>query len=169
MIRELFGKTPIISDSAWVSEAAYIVGGVEVSEGASVWPGATIRADTAMVYIGRNVSIQDNAVIHNGEFDLIIGEGTVIGHASVRHCKKIGSRVYIGNNSTILDEVEINDEAYIHSGTVVPPSMMIPEKTEYAGVPAKEIGKVTPELSEILNATILESQKLSKKYKKAGL
>lgn len=169
MIRELFGKAPKIDSNAWVSEAAYVAGDVRISEGASIWPGVTIRADTATVYIGPNVSIQDNAVIHNGEFDLVIEKGSIIGHASVIHCKRIGSSVFIGNNSTILDEVEIKDEAYIHSGSVVPPSTIIPTKTEFAGVPAKEVGKVTAELSELLKSMVVESQKLAEKYKKAGL
>ena len=40
MIRKFNGKTPNIAKSAFVSEAAYIVGDVEIGQKSSVWPGA---------------------------------------------------------------------------------------------------------------------------------
>ncbi|MFH1490150.1 MAG: gamma carbonic anhydrase family protein, partial [Pseudomonadota bacterium] len=53
MIRSVNGKTPIIAASAFVSEAAYVVGDVEIGEGSSIWPGAVIRADLGRITIGR--------------------------------------------------------------------------------------------------------------------
>ena len=38
MIRRFNGKTPKIADSAFISEAAYVVGDVEIGENTSVWP-----------------------------------------------------------------------------------------------------------------------------------
>jgi carbonic anhydrase/acetyltransferase-like protein (isoleucine patch superfamily) len=66
MIRDLNGKSPRIAASAFVSEAAYIVGDVEIGENSSVWPGAVIRADFGKIIIGNNTSIEDNSVIHGG-------------------------------------------------------------------------------------------------------
>ena len=43
MIRSFNGKTPEIADSAFISDAAYIIGDVEIGENSSVWPGAVIR------------------------------------------------------------------------------------------------------------------------------
>ena len=45
MIRSLDGMSPKIHPTAFVSEAAYVIGDVEIGEGSSVWPGAVIRAD----------------------------------------------------------------------------------------------------------------------------
>ena len=45
MIRPLDGKSPRIHHSAFISEAAYIVGDVVIGEGTSIWPGAVIRAE----------------------------------------------------------------------------------------------------------------------------
>ncbi len=39
MIRSLNGKTPKIAESAFVSEAAYVVGDVEIGQESNVWPG----------------------------------------------------------------------------------------------------------------------------------
>ena len=54
MIRPLDGKSPRIHPSAFVSEAAYIVGDVVIGEGTSIWPGAVIRADYGDIIIGKN-------------------------------------------------------------------------------------------------------------------
>jgi len=66
MIRSVNGKAPRIAESAWVSEAAYVVGDVEIGEKTGVWPGAVIRGDLASVKIGNNTTVQDNCVIHAG-------------------------------------------------------------------------------------------------------
>ena len=47
MIRSIDGKTPRIHPTAFVSEAAYIVGDVEIGAGSNVWPGAVSVAITA--------------------------------------------------------------------------------------------------------------------------
>ncbi len=52
MIRSFNGKTPKIAESAFVSEAAYVIGDVEIGENSSVWPGAVIRADFGKIKIG---------------------------------------------------------------------------------------------------------------------
>ncbi len=66
MIRSFNGKTPRIAESAFVSEAAYIVGDVEIGENCSIWPGAVIRADFGKIKIGTNTAVEDNCVIHSG-------------------------------------------------------------------------------------------------------
>ena len=64
MIRSLGGKTPKIHPTAFVSEAAYVVGDVEIGEGSSILPGTIIRGNHHKITIGKYVNIQDNCVIH---------------------------------------------------------------------------------------------------------
>lgn len=66
MIRSFGGRTPRIADSAFVSETAYIIGDVEIKEGASIWPGVVIRGDFGRITIGRDTAVEDNSVIHSG-------------------------------------------------------------------------------------------------------
>ena len=88
MIRPLGDKKPEIADSAFVSEAAYVVGDVEIGENSSVWPGAVIRGDLGKIKIGKNVAIEDNCVIHSGSpatpptLDVTIGDNVQIGHGA---------------------------------------------------------------------------------------
>ena len=111
MIRSVNGKTPKIAESAWVSEAAYVVGDVEIGKNSSVWPGTIIRGDLASIKIGKNTIIQDNCVIHAGSpfnppGDAVIGDKVLIGHGAVINCSMIGNNVLIGMNATLLhDEI----------------------------------------------------------------
>ena len=65
MIRSYGGKTPVIHPTAFVSEAAYLLGDVEIGEGSSIWPGVVIRADAAKVTIGKNTNVQDACFVHS--------------------------------------------------------------------------------------------------------
>lgn len=145
MIRSLGDKIPKIAGSAFVSEAAYVVGDVEIGENSGVWPGAVIRADISQVKIGENTQIEDNAVLHGGLTPIEIGNNVLIGHCAMVHARKIGNKVLVGVNATVLHNVEISDSCIIAGGTVIPDGMKIPTGSFVAGVPAKIKGKVTPD------------------------
>ena len=124
MIRSLTGNTPKIASSAFISEAAYIVGHVEIGEHSNVFPGAVIRGDFGRISIGRNTSVEDNCVIHSGTpsspvGDVDIGDMVLIGHGAVLNCRRIGSSVLIGMNATILHDAEIGDRCIIGAGCLV--------------------------------------------------
>lgn len=141
MIRSFNGKTPVVAASAWVSEAAYVVGEVEIGEGSSVWPGAVIRGDFASIHIGENTHIEDNCVVHTGE-PLTIGDNVTAGHGVVIHCRTVGSQCLLGNSSTILDGVEVGSYSIVAAGAVVVGGTAVPEGSFCVGVPAtvRELG-----------------------------
>jgi len=146
MIRSFNGKTPRIAESAFISEAAYIVGDVEIGENSSVWPGAVIRGDFGSIRIGRNVSVQDGSVIHSGApstvaVDVTIGDEVHIGHSAVINCCRIGNNVLIGMNATVLDGAEVGNSCIIGAGCVVNEGMVIPDRSFVAGVPGEIRGE----------------------------
>ena len=144
MIRPLGDKIPKIAESAFISEAAYIVGDVEIGEKSSVFPGAVIRADFGPIKIGKNTHIQDNAVLHCGYPLLEIGDSVLIGHGAVVHARRIGNNVLIGMNATIMDNVEIEDSCIIAGGAVLAEGLKVPRNSFVAGVPAEIRGEVSP-------------------------
>jgi carbonic anhydrase/acetyltransferase-like protein (isoleucine patch superfamily) len=150
MIISFDGKTPDVAETAYVSEAATIVGDVEIGENSSVWPGAVIRGDFGKIRIGRNTAVEDNCVLHAGsptvlDQGLIIGDNVHIGHGAVVNGKKIGNHVLIGINASILHDVEIDDYCIIGAGCLVGHNMKIPERSFVIGIPGKIRGKVTEE------------------------
>ncbi len=81
MIRSFGGKTPRIAESAYVSEAAYVIGDVEIGEGSGVFPGAVIRGDFASIKIGNNNLIGNNStLLDNAEIGnhCIIAAGSLV-------------------------------------------------------------------------------------------
>jgi len=174
MIRGLDGKTPKIAASAYVSEAAYLVGDVEIGEDASVWPGVVIQADFGLIRIGHGTAVEDNAVIHSGTpsapiGDVTIGDGVVIGHGAVLNCRSIGNHVLIGMNATVLHDAEIGDNCVIAAGCVVGHDMKIPADSFVAGVPGRILGRPSDEQLWWAKHGYKEYMKLAALYRKEGL
>ena len=174
MIRRLGEKIPRIAESAFVSEAAYVVGDVEIGEDSSVWPGAVIRGDFGSIKIGRNTIVEDNCVIHSGSPSALIGNVSIgnqviIGHGAVLNCRRIGNQVLVGMNATILHDVEIGNNCIIGAGSLVSQGMKIPDDSFVVGVPGKVKGKVTPEQLWWVNEGYKQYLELVKEYKKENL
>jgi len=140
------GKTPRISESSFVHPTAHVRGDVEIGEYSIIWPGTTIAGDMGTIKIGRCVIIEDNCVLHAGACEdwernkrslLEIGENVTIGHGAVGHARKIGNRVMIGMNSTVLERVEIGNNCVVAAGALVPEGMKVPDGSMIAGIPAK--------------------------------
>lgn len=168
MIRSFDGKTPRIAETAFVSEAAYVIGDVEVGEHSSIWPGAVVRGDVAFIKIGNNSQIEDNCVVHSGE-TLVIGDNVHIGHSVVIHCTRIGNNVLIGNHATVLDNVEIGDSCIIAAHSLVSERKKIPDESFVAGVPAEVKGKSTQAQLTRLAEGVKYYIWLAAEYKRQGL
>ena len=176
MIKGLGNKKPKIAESAFVSEAAYVIGEVEIGENSSVWPGAVIRADFGSIRIGNNTAIEDNCVIHSGTpsspsyvENVAIGNNVHIGHGAVINCRRIGNNVLIGMNATILHDAEIGDFCIIGAGCLVSQGMRIPDKSFVAGVPGKIKGEASPEQLWWVEQGPKIYADLVKRYKGQGL
>lgn len=175
MIRSFDGKTPRIAASAFVSEAAYVIGDVEIGDNSCVWPGAVIRGDLGKITIGRNTTIEDNCVIHSGsptippEQDITIGDNVLFGHGAVSNGRKLGSNILIGMNATILHDVEIGDYTVIAAGTVIKEQTRIPSRSFVAGVPGQIKGGIEPQHDYWFTKSPAIYKDLGERYKKEGL
>ena len=141
MIRNLGDKKPLIDPTAFISEAAYIVGDVVIGKHSSIWPGTVVRADMGKITIGRYTCVQDNSIVH-GDADVVIGDNVVIGHRVLCHARNVGDRALIGNGATVNDGVEIGEDSVLASGTMVVDNMEIPSRSIVMGVPGRIRGQV---------------------------
>lgn len=169
MIAGLGGKTPRVAESAFVSQNACVVGDVEIGENCIIWPGAVIRADYGSIRIGKDVWIEDNVVVHSDIPGLDIGDNVIIGHGAVVNGRRIGNKVLVGINASVLHETEIGDRCVIAAGAVVTQGMKIPSGSFVAGVP----GKITAEVSEKHMKWVEGDRQIAirwvQEYKKQGL
>ena len=139
MIRSLDGNKPKIHPSVFVSEAAYVVGDVEIGEGSSIWPGAVIRGDYGKIIIGKNCSIQDNCVLHTDDY-LELGDNVLMTHGAVIHGGTIGNNVLIGVNAAVLESAHVGNYCLIGACALVLAGANIPDQSLVIGVP----GRVLP-------------------------
>jgi carbonic anhydrase/acetyltransferase-like protein (isoleucine patch superfamily) len=140
-IRSLGGKTPQIDPTAFVSEAAYIIGDVVIGPRSSVWPGAVIRADSGRITIGAGSNVQDNAALH-ADADAWIGDGVTIGHLVMCHARNIGNGCLIGNGAVLNDGVELGESCLIAAGSTVTENTVFPPRTLVRGTPGKALGTI---------------------------
>ena len=136
MIRSFNGKVPKVHPTAFVSEAAYVVGDVTIGENSSVWPGAVIRGDYGTIAIGKGSVIQDNCVVHADDY-LHIGDNVSVTHGAVLHGHRVGDNVLIGINAVLLEEAEIGSYCLIGAGAVVRGGAKIPDESLVVGVPGQ--------------------------------
>jgi len=167
MIRSWNGKSPKIHPSAYVNEMAYVVGDVEIAADSSVWPMAVLRSDEGKISIGRDTHIQDGSIIHcDDETD--IGDQVNVGHSVVIHARKIGNHCLIGNNATLLEEVEVGDYCIIGANALVLTGTKVPSHSFVLGVPA-EIRPLSESQKKMLDSTTSDFAELARQYKQNGL
>ena len=167
MIRSFNGISPKIAPSAFVSEAAYVIGDVLIGENSSVWPGAVIRGDISKIVIGDSSSVEDNCVVH-GATNVIIDNNVIIGHGAVVHCQKIGSNVLIGNNATLLDGAEIGGFCIVGAGALVLSDTKVPENSVVMGAPAQVKQRVTKKQRDEIKQGSAFYAKLAQRYLEQG-
>ncbi len=168
MIRSWKGKTPTVHPTAFVSEAAYVIGEVEIGEGSSIWPGAVIRGDSGKITIGKNTNIQDNTVVHS-DAEARIGDNVSMGHNVTWHGRLISDNCLVGNGATVNDGVEVGEFSVIAAGAVVLEEMKIPARTIVVGIPARPRGPITPRHEKIIRETTSFYIDMCREYKGQGL
>ncbi len=162
---EYLGKKPRVHESVFVAPTAYIVGDVEIGEGSSVWFGAVIRGDLNKVVIGKNVSVQDNVVIHPDKYPAVIHDNVLITHGAVLEGVEIGENTLIGIGAVILDGAKIGKNCIIGAGAVVLNNQVIPDNSIAVGVPAKVIKQVSEEHIKAIREGVEVYLKLGRNYK----
>jgi len=133
-----------------MADNATLIGDVLMGDRCSVWFNAVVRGDVNSIKVGNHVNIQDGAVIH-GTYESAsteIGDHVSIGHNAIVHGCEIQDHVLIGMGSIVMDHCVVEPYSIIAAGAVVPKNTRVPSGSIYAGVPAKCIKSVSPELME---------------------
>jgi len=142
-------KSPKIPSSCFVAENATIVGDVEMGNECSIWFNAVIRGDVHYIKMGRKVNVQDGAVIHctYQKHPTNIGDNVSIGHNAIVHGCEIHDNILIGMGSIVMDNCVIHSNSIIAAGAVLTQNTIVESGSIYAGVPAKKIKDISPELT----------------------
>ena len=137
-IYELDGHVPSIAPTAYVAEGATVIGRVTLSDHASVWPGAVIRADNDTILIGARSNIQDGAVLHvDPGLPMTIGDDVTVGHLAMLHGCTIGDGALVGIGAIVYNRAVIGRHSLVGAGAIVTEGKTFPDRSLIVGAPAK--------------------------------
>ena len=145
MIVAFGSHRPRIDPSAFVPDAAVVIGDVTLGPQSSLWFHTVVRGDVHHVRIGARSNVQDGTVIHvthdgpysPGGFPTIVGEGVTIGHAAVIHACTIEDYCLIGMHASVLDGAVVQKYGFVGAGALIPPGKVVGERELWLGNPAK--------------------------------
>ena len=150
LIKACRGFSPSHGNDCWFAENATIVGDVTMGDDCSVWFSAVVRGDVNSITFGNKVNIQDGAVIH-ATFEkakTTLGNNVSVGHNALVHGCTVEDNVLIGMGSIVMDGCYIESGSIIAAGAVLLEGTHVEGGSVYAGVPAKKVKEISPELFE---------------------
>ena len=171
-IRSYKDKTPDISASAYVDEAAVVIGDVTIGEDSSLWPMTVARGDVQKITIGKRTNIQDACVLHvthDGEFSpggfaLTVGDNVTVGHRVTLHACTVGNLCLIGMSATIMDGAVLEDKVIVGAGSLVPTGKKLESGYLYVGSPVKRVRELNEKELAFLEYSAKHYAKLKDKH-----
>lgn len=171
-IRRFKEFTPLIAESAFIDEAAVVIGQVTIGEDASIWPGVVLRGDIHHIRVGAKTNVQDGTIVHvthasdfvPGGAGVSIGEGVTVGHQVTLHGCTIQDYCLIGMGSILLDKCVIESGAMIGAGSLVPPKKVITGGYLWVGSPVKKIRELTEQEKAFLTYSAKHYVKLGREH-----
>ena len=154
-IYELDGHVPDIADTAYVADAATVIGRVTIGDYASVWPGAVIRADDDTITIGARSNVQDGAVLHvDPGMPLRVGADVTIGHLATLHGCTVGDGTLVGLGAIVYNNASIGRDCLIGAGAIVTEGKAFPDRSLIVGAPAKLVRELDAQAISSMRANI---------------
>jgi len=160
LLKLVRGYIPSYGSNCFFAENATLIGDVILGDEVSVWYQAVVRGDVNSIRIGNKVNIQDGVVIH-ATYETAathIGNNVSIGHNAIVHGCTLHDNVLVGMGSIVMDHCEIGSNSIIAAGAVVTQNTIVPPGSIYAGVPARKIKEIDPDLQQN------EIQRIAKNY-----
>ena len=170
LVRNYKGRKPQIAATAYVDEAAVVIGDVSIGEHSSVWPGCVLRGDVNYIRVGARTNVQDGSVLH-GMLDtnpVIVGDSVTIGHNVILHGCVIESRCLIGMGSIVLNGAQIGTGSIIAAGTLVPEGTIIPPGSLFMGHPGKFRRALTAEDQAVIDGYAARYVGYKEDYRSGG-
>lgn len=148
LIKECRGFVPQFGEDCYLAENATVVGDVIMGSECSVWFNGVVRGDVNSIRMGNRVNVQDGAVIHctYEKTKVNLGNHVSIGHNALVHGCTVEDNVLIGMGSIVMDDCYIEANSIIAAGAVLLEGTRVESWSIYAGVPAKKVKTLSPDL-----------------------
>jgi len=145
LIRSYKGHEPKIADDVFIAENAVLIGDVEIGSQSSIWYGCVLRGDVEKIRIGERSNIQDGTIIHvtADKFGTYIGNDVLVGHNAVVHGCTLEDGAFVGMGAVVLDGVVVEGGAMVAAGALVTPGKRVRAGELWGGNPAKKMRDLT--------------------------
>ena len=171
-IRDFSGISPVVSPSAYVDDAALVVGSVTLGDDVSIWPMTVLRGDVNVITVGAGTNVQDGSVLHvthehpdiPGGFALRIGENVTIGHKVILHGCSVGDYCLIGMGAVVMDGAVLEPRLLLGAGSLVPPGKTLTTGYLWLGSPVRKVRVLTQKELDWLEYSASHYISLKNKY-----
>jgi len=142
----LDGLVPVVDPTAFVHPQAVLIGDVIVGPRCYVGPGASLRGDFGRIIVGAGANIQDCCVLHSFPTKrTLLEEDAHVGHGAVLHGCTIRRGALIGIGAIVMDDVVVEEEAFVGAASFVRAGFVVPRRTLVTGIPARVVRELKPE------------------------
>jgi carbonic anhydrase/acetyltransferase-like protein (isoleucine patch superfamily) len=150
LIKKVKGVAPQFGKNCFLADNATITGDVIFGDDCSVWFNAVVRGDVHTIRIGRNVNIQDGAIVHctYQKAPVNIGNNVSIAHNAIIHGCTIHDNVLIGMGAIVMDGAVINSNSIVGAGALIKEGTIVESGSVWAGLPAKKVKDIDQALLE---------------------
>src|SRR4030067_34516 len=137
-IRRYGDKKPTLGAAVYIAGSAIVIGDVRLGDGASVWPGAVLRADDDAVEIGQRTAIMDLSFAEAPKGRPVhVGHECIASHGGSVHGCVIGDSTLMGIGAIVLDGAEVGSNSMVAAGSIVTPGTKIPPGSFVVGAPGR--------------------------------
>ena len=138
MIRPFGAVRPEVHPETFIADGVQVWGWVQLAEGVSLWPGASLRGDLAPIRVGRFSNLQEGALVHvDPDLPVEIGQYVTVGHGAIVHSAKVGDGTLIGMGAILLNGAVVGEGSILGAGSLVGEGKEIPPGVLAFGQPAR--------------------------------
>lgn len=150
LIKKVRGFEPQWGAKCWFAETATLIGEVKMGTDCTVWFNAVVRGDVNHITMGNKVNVQDGVIIHGTyqKSGTTIGDNVSIGHNALIHGCTLNDNVLVGMGAIIMDNAVVESNVIIAAGAVILANTVCESNSIYAGVPAKKVKELSPEMAK---------------------
>lgn len=137
---------PVVDPSAYVHEAATLIGEIVVGAHCFIGAGAVLRGDFGSITVGEGSNIQETCVVHSfPDRSVEIGRHVHVGHGAVLHGCILEDNCLIGMNAVVMDGARIGANSIIGALSFVKERCEIAQNMLAFGNPVREIRTISAE------------------------
>lgn len=123
-----------------IADSVILIGEVVIGDNCSIWPNVVIRQDTTPIFIGNNVHIEENSVLHTSTH---IEDNVMVGHSCTIEAF-IGHDTMIGNTASLMPMSRVGAFCAVAAGAVLTDGKTIPDYSFAVGSPARVHSTIDP-------------------------